>query len=222
MARSRRSRVSPMQPLLPARERLRAISPESGTGEWNQATRNRGRIYPVSIPTMSTSTESRAGHVHISTYDRWIVAIGAFKLCEATLFVLLGVGVIRLLHKDLVDELTRLVVALHYDPEGRFASVLLDKVALISPLRLEEISAAAFAHAGLDILEGVGLILRKIWAEFVTLAVSVLFLPLEFFQLMRHVTWMKVGITAINVAVVIYLIFHVQMRLREHRLLGHK
>ena len=167
---------------------------------------------------MSTSTHSHTGHARISAYDRWIVAIGGLKLFEAALFVLLGIGVIRLLHKDLVDEVTRLLSALRFDPEGRFTGLLLDKVALISPVRLKEISAAAFAHAGLDIVEGVGLIRRKIWAEFVTVGVSALFLPFEFVALVRHVTWARVGITTVNVAVVIYLIFHVQMRLRERRM----
>jgi uncharacterized membrane protein (DUF2068 family) len=166
---------------------------------------------------MATSTHSRAEHVRISAYDRWLVVIGALKLGEALLFVLLGVGVIRMLHKDLVDEATRLLTAMRFDPEGRFVSLVLDKVALIGPHRLKEISAAAFAHASLDILEGVGLILRKIWAEFVTLVVSACFLPLEFFEIARHVTWIRIGITVVNVAVVIYLVFHVQMRLRERR-----
>jgi uncharacterized membrane protein (DUF2068 family) len=166
---------------------------------------------------MTTSIQSPAGRGHISAYDRWIVVIGVLKLLEAALFVLLGVGVIRLLHRDLVDEVSRLLTAMRFDPEGRFVSLLLDKAALISPLRLKEISAAAFAHAALDILEGTGLVLRKVWAEFVTLVVSALFLPFEFFAIARHVTWNRVGIAAINVAVVIYLIFHVQMRLREHR-----
>ena len=152
----------------------------------------------------------------ISSYDRWLIVIGAIKLVEATLFVLLGVGVIRLLHKDLVDEVMRAIVAMRFDPEGRFVSLILGKVALISPQRLKEISAVVFAHAALDILEGVGLVLRKIWAEFVTLAVSGFFLPVEFFEIARHVTWVRVGITIVNLVVVVYLIFHVQMRLRHH------
>lgn len=162
----------------------------------------------------ATAEKSRA---RISTYDRWLVVIGALKLGEAVLFVLLGVGVIRLAHKDVVDELTRLMVALHRDPEGRFASLLLDKAALVSPHLLKEITVAAFAHAALDVLEGVGLILRKVWAEFVTLAVSAFFLPIEFIGLTRHVTWIRVGITVVNVAMVAYLAFHLQLRLRERR-----
>lgn len=153
----------------------------------------------------------------ISSYDRWLIVIGAVKLLEAALFVLLGVGVLRMLHKDLVDEFTRAIVALRFDPEGRFVSLLLGKVALISPHRLREISAVVFAHAALDIVEGVGLILRKIWAEFVTLTVTALFLPVEFFEIVRHVTLVRVSILAVNLAVVAYLIFHVQMVLRRHR-----
>jgi len=167
--------------------------------------------------THAMQTHAHAGRKHISGYDRWLIVIGALKLMEAALFVLLGVGVIRLLHKDIVDELTRLLVGLRFDPEGRFVNFVLDKAALISPHRLKEISIVAFAHAALDVLEGVGLILRKIWAEFVTLAVSAFFLPLEFFELTQHVTWIRIAITAVNVAVVAYLGFHVQMRIRERQ-----
>jgi uncharacterized membrane protein (DUF2068 family) len=157
---------------------------------------------------------------HISAYDRWLVVIGGLKLFEAAVLVLLGVGVIHVLHEDLGDELTRLFLSLRFDPEGRFASFLIDRVSDITPHQLKQISIAIFAHAALDVLEGVGLILRRIWAEFVTIAVSAFFLPLEFFELVRHVTWVKIAITGINVAVVVYLIFHVQMRIRERRRLA--
>ncbi|HET8636571.1 MAG TPA: DUF2127 domain-containing protein [Acidobacteriaceae bacterium] len=165
------------------------------------------------MATHVSSTRSK----HISAYDKWLVVIGALKLCEAALFIALGIGVLRLLHKDLVDELTHLMLALHHDPEGRLSSLLLDKVALLDPHRLKQISAAIFAHAGLDILEGTGLVLRKVWAEFVTVILSGFFLPFEFMALARHVTWLRVGVTAVNVAVVIYLIFHLRMKLRERQ-----
>ncbi|HEX5235173.1 MAG TPA: DUF2127 domain-containing protein [Silvibacterium sp.] len=162
-------------------------------------------------------TYRRAERVRISAYDRWLVAIGALKLMEAALFVALGVGMLRLLHMDLVDQVTRLLTSMRFDPEGRFVSAVLDRVALINPLRLKLISAGIFAHAALDILEGTGLILRKIWAEFVTIAVSALFLPVEFFELAKHVTWVRIGITVVNLVVVVYLVFHVQMRIRQRR-----
>ena len=155
--------------------------------------------------------------VRISAYERWLMVIGAAKVMESLLFVLLGLGVIRLLQQGVVDELTRLIVALRFDPEGRVASAVLNHAALMSPHRLKEISAVAFVHAALDLLEGVGLILGKVWAEFVTVAVSGFFLPLEVYSLVRHVTWVRVTITLINVVVVAYLGFHLLMRYRERQ-----
>jgi uncharacterized membrane protein (DUF2068 family) len=163
------------------------------------------------------STHIQKGRAHISAYDRWLIVIGTAKLGEGLLFVLLGVGVIRLLQHGVVDELTKLVLALRFDPEGRVASLVLSHAALITPHRLKEITAVAFAHAALDLLEGVGLILRKMWAEFVTVAVSGFFLPLELYSLAKHVTWVRVAITLINVAVVVYLGLHLWMRLRERK-----
>ena len=94
------------------------------------------------------------------------------------------------------------------------------KVALLDPHRLKQISAAIFAHAGLDVLEGTGLVLRKVWAEFVTVILSGFFLPSEFMALAHHVTWIRVGVTAGNVGIVIYLIFHLRMKLRERQSAG--
>ena len=169
-----------------------------------------------SILTMSTpaTVEKRAP---VSTSERWVIAIGAVKLVKAALFVLLGIGAVQLLHKDLVDEATRFIIDLRFDPEGRFVNLLLEKVALINPHRLKLISFAIFAYAALDIVEGTGLVLRKTWAEYVTLILTASFLPWEFFEIFHHVTWLKIVLTLLNVAVVIYLVFYVQMTVRQRR-----
>ncbi len=144
--------------------------------------------------------------------DRWVMAIGALKMVEALLCILLGIGAIKLLHKDLVDEATRIITALRLDPEGRFVNLVLDKIALISPHRLKQISAGIFFYAGLHTLEGTGLVLRKKWAEYVTLILTASFLPWELFELIRRFTWIKVVLTLINIVVVLFLMFYVRMR----------
>jgi uncharacterized membrane protein (DUF2068 family) len=165
---------------------------------------------------MPTTTHS-AKHQHVAPIDRWLIAIGALKLVEAILCILLGIGAIKLLHKDLVDEVTRIITGLRLDPEGRFVNLILDKVALIDPHRLKQISVGIFAYACLHTLEGTGLVLRKVWAEYVTLILTASFLPWEIFEIIRHVTWIKIVLLLINVLVVLYLVFHVQMRARNRR-----
>ncbi len=152
-------------------------------------------------------------------HSRWLVLIGVLKLFKALLFILLGVGALRLLHKDLVDVLTRLIIGLRFDPEGHFVNLVLEKVALISPHRLRQISIAIFCYAALDIVEGAGLALEKTWAEYLTLVLTASFLPWELFEIIRHVTWLKIVLQVLNTLVVVYLIFHVQnqIRTRESR-----
>jgi len=151
-------------------------------------------------------------------HDQWIIAIGIFKLIQAALFVLLGIGAIRLLHKDLVAETERFILAMRFNPEGRFVNLLLERVGMIDPHRLKQISAAIFGIAALDAIEGTGLVLEKAWAEFVTLILTASFLPLEVVEIIRHDTWIRIALTVINFLVVVYLLQLVRLRMRERRL----
>jgi len=156
-------------------------------------------------------------HAPVAASEKWVIAIGIIKLVKAALFILLGIGAIKLLHRDLVDVVTHFIVGLRFDPEGRFVNLILEKVALINPHRLRLISFAIFAYAALDILEGTGLVLRKTWAEYVTLILTASFLPWEMFEIFHHVTWLKIVLTLLNIAVVVYLAFYVQMTVRQRR-----
>lgn len=164
----------------------------------------------------ASSVQIRVNRAH-SAHDRWIIAIGVFKLLQALLFVLAGIGAVRLLHKDLMEVAEHFILAMRFNPEGRIVNLTLEKVAMIDPRRLKEISAAIFAIAALDAVEGTGLVLEQAWAEFVTLVLTASFLPWEVFELIRHVTWIRIGLTVINFAVVVYLLYFVKMRMLERR-----
>jgi uncharacterized membrane protein (DUF2068 family) len=153
---------------------------------------------------------TRQGH------DRWLITIGAFKILEGTFFVLLGFGVVRLLHRDVGDLLLRLALALRIDPESRFVNLLLDQVQLLTPHKIRLIGAGIFLKAILDFVEGIGLAMEKTWAEWLTIGLTASFLPWEIFEIVRHFTWVKVGITLLNVLVLLYLLWVQQLRLRAH------
>jgi uncharacterized membrane protein (DUF2068 family) len=151
------------------------------------------------------------------SHDRWLIIIGTFKILEGLLFVLLGLGLVRLLHRDIGDLLLRAALALRLDTESQFVNLVLDKVQLLTPHKMRLISAGIFLKAGLDFVEGIGLALEKTWAEWLTIGLTASFLPWEVFELARHFTWVKVGITLLNVLVLIYLLWVQRLRLRAHR-----
>jgi uncharacterized membrane protein (DUF2068 family) len=168
----------------------------------------------------STSEDElmQVGEKHDSRHrhDRGLLLIGLFKLAKSILFFCLGFGAIHLLHKDLGDEVMRLATALKFDPESRFVSLVLDKVDLIDAHRLREISLATFGYSGVALTEGVGLLLEKVWAEYLTLILTVSFLPWELYELVRRPSWFRVSLLLINLAVLWYLVW----LLRRKKLLG--
>lgn len=159
------------------------------------------------------TTRSEVRHRH----DRWLIIIGTFKILEGLLFVLLGLGVVRLLHRDIGDLLLRAAMALRLDTESRFVNFLLEEVQLLTPHKMRLISAGIFLKAGLDFVEGIGLALEKTWAEWLTIGLTASFLPWEIFEITTRFTWLKVGFTLLNVLVLIYLLWVQRLRLRAHR-----
>jgi uncharacterized membrane protein (DUF2068 family) len=132
--------------------------------------------------------------------------IAAYKLAQALLFVAIGVGARRLLHKDIGDELYALADHLRFDPESRFVNFILEKATLVNDEQLRRIGFVAFCYAGVGIAEGIGLYLEKMWGEFLTLAITASFLPWEIFEVYRRLTWPRVSLLTINVLVFLYLL----------------
>ena len=142
-----------------------------------------------------------------SVHDNGLLLIGIFKLAKSLFFFCIGIGAIHLLHKDLSDEVMRLAAALRFDPESRVVGLVMDKVDLIDAQRLREIGFATFAYSALALTEGVGLLLQKVWAEYLTLILTISFLPWELYELARRPSWGRLALLVINLLVLWYLVW---------------
>jgi hypothetical protein len=87
-----------------------------------------------------------------------LVLIGLFKLFKALLLIAIGV-----MHWTEV---------LRVDPENRLVHGLLVRIFRVTPRQLKELSLGTFLYAGLFATEGVGLLLRKRWAEYFTIVTT--------------------------------------------------
>jgi uncharacterized membrane protein (DUF2068 family) len=139
-------------------------------------------------------------------HNTGLILIAAFKLCQALLFFAMGVGVFRLLHKDIGDELTWLVNHLRFNPESKFINFLLLKSSILDDRILKRLVEVFFIYASLDLVEGIGLYLEKTWAEYLTLAITASFLPWEAFEIFRRLTLIRVSLLTVNALVFCYLL----------------
>lgn len=138
--------------------------------------------------------------------NRWLLLIAAYKVVQSLLFVLIGVGALRLLHKDLGDLLLHLIDHLHFNPESQFVNFLFEKAELVRDPLLVRIGAGAFCYAALGFAEGIGLYLEKIWAEYLTLLITASFLPWEIYEVLHRLTPIRISLLTINTLVLLYLL----------------
>ena len=143
--------------------------------------------------------------------DRWITVIAIFKLVKGVLLVAVGIGALKLLHKDAGDILERWIDVLRVDPDNRYVHASLVRVLSVNDRMLKEIGAGTFAYAALFLTEGTGLLLRKRWAQYFTIIVTASFLPLEIYEFAQHAGAAKAAVIVLNAAIIAYLI----VRLRQ-------
>jgi uncharacterized membrane protein (DUF2068 family) len=147
-----------------------------------------------------------------SSEDRLIRLIAIFKLLKASLLIALGVGAFQLIHKDIGTVLDHWVRALRLDPGQHFLDIALARASHINPEQIRKVGVGSFIYAALFLTEGTGLWLRKHWAEWFTVIITSSLVPVEVYEIYRHPGWIKVVVLALNIAVVIYLIYHIRGR----------
>ena len=141
-----------------------------------------------------------------------LILIALFKLVKALMLIAVGIGALRLLHKDVGSVVEHWVEVLRVDPDNHYVHSLMVKLFRVTPKQLEAVSVGTFFYAALLLTEGVGLLLRKHWAEYFTVITTALLIPLEVFEMVKHLTAMKAVVLLINVAIVVYLIQRIRSR----------
>jgi len=150
-------------------------------------------------PSISAKTHPSRSH------NKGLILVAAYSVLKATLFLAVGIGALRLLHQDAADVLLDLARELRVDPNSHFVNALLQNATLFTDERLRTVSAFVFGYAALNIIEGVGLFLEKVWAEYLTLLVTASFMPLEIIELLHRQTAIPAGLLVVNVVVLAIL-----------------
>jgi uncharacterized membrane protein (DUF2068 family) len=131
--------------------------------------------------------------------------IGFFKLIKAGMLVALGLWALTGRHEPHTHTLAHLA---HWT--GAFSGRELVQRALARLLSLDvrvlhELGVASLVYAAIFLVEGIGLLAKRTWAEWLTVGVTASFIPLEIFELGRHATPAKLAAVVVNVAIVAYL-----------------
>jgi len=146
--------------------------------------------------------------------DQWIVLIGVFKLVKGLLLLAAGIGILKLMHKDIAAVVEHWINVLRVDPGNHYIHGLAVRALNLNNRKLEELSAGTFLYASLFLTEGTGLLLHKRWAQYFTMIVTGSLLPLEIYTFVHRVTVAKAIMIVVNAAVVAYLALRIRAEMK--------
>jgi uncharacterized membrane protein (DUF2068 family) len=142
--------------------------------------------------------------------DRLIRLIAFFKLLKSALLIAVGMGALRLLHKDVASVVGHWVAMLGLDPGNRYVNRALQKFGYLTPNTIKSFGIVSFIYAALFLTEGIGLWLVKRWAEWFSVIITTSLVPVELYEIYRHPSVIKCLVLVLNIAVVGYLLYRIR------------
>ena len=141
-----------------------------------------------------------------------LIWIGVFKLLKGILLVVAATELLKAVSHDFQTTLTHWVKDLHLDPGNRYITSVLQKAGLVDDRTLKRLSWLTFTYGTVFMTEGIGLVLKKRWAEYLTVVVTLSLVPFEVYELAKHFTPLKLIVLIVNIAIAIYLIMMIRRK----------
>jgi uncharacterized membrane protein (DUF2068 family) len=143
-------------------------------------------------------------------------AVAVFEASKGVLVVALAIVLIAV-RGQIEDYAEDFLYALHLDPDRRFSRMVLQAASKLSDARTWTLALAAATYSTVRFVEAWGLWHLRVWAEWFALLSGALYLPWEIMKVAERATWERIGVLAINVAIVLYMLV---IRVRDARSRG--
>ena len=152
-----------------------------------------------------------------------LAVIAVFKVVKGVLLLLLGLGLLKLVHAEIATLFSLLIEALHLNADSRLIHELVLKVDALQPHSVLLAGFVSLSYAAMLLVEGIGLWLEFTWAAYLTVVSTSLLLPFELYEVIEQVSIVRVGVLLLNLVIVLYLItqlkqhtFRAQEKLPRH------
>lgn len=144
-------------------------------------------------------------------------AVALLEAIKGVVVLLAGIGLLALVHRDVEAIAERLVKLSHLDPASKYPRIFIGAAGKVTDARLWFLAAAAAAYSAVRLVEAWGLWHERRWAEWLALVAGGLYVPIEIYELIHRATWLKAGLLATNLAIVLYMAYALRHSLDQDR-----
>jgi uncharacterized membrane protein (DUF2068 family) len=144
---------------------------------------------------------------------RVLKLIALERAVRGLLLVSAGIYLLAHLSSDYGRLAERLMRTVELDPKQHFLHRLVLRLHNLRAHELRLVGALAAGYGLLELVEGTGLWLDQLWAEYLTVIATSLLVPFEIYELAHKPNAWKAAGLAVNIAIVAYLIRLLRRRL---------
>jgi uncharacterized membrane protein (DUF2068 family) len=145
---------------------------------------------------------------------RVIRLIAAERFLRGLVLIAAGAYLLTHLGSDFGRIADHVMRRLELDTRRPFLRHLIEKLHGLHAGTLVITGIAALGYGVLELVEGAGLWLDQLWAEFLTVVATSLLVPVEVYELIRKPTLLKAAGIVVNVSIVAYLSHALRRRLQ--------
>ena len=143
--------------------------------------------------------------------SRALRTVALLEAAKGALVLLVGFGLLSLVHHDIQRFAERLVIHAHLNPAARYPRIFIEVANHLTDARLLLIAAGAATYSLVRFVEAYGLWYARRWAEWFAALSGGIYIPFEIFELYERVSWLSLGALLLNstiVAFMLYCVFH--------------
>jgi uncharacterized membrane protein (DUF2068 family) len=133
-------------------------------------------------------------------------SVALFEAAKGVVVLLVGLGLLRLMHKNVDEYAEQLIRFLHVNPGGRLSNLFVTAASRANDKNLWALAAGAVVYALVRFAEAYGLWRDREWAEWFALLSGGMYLPWELYSLLHRPLLIKWIVLTGNAAIVLYML----------------
>ena len=138
-------------------------------------------------------------------HERGLHIVAVYEAAKGVLVMLVGVGLLTLIHQDVEEVAERIASHLHLNPASHYPQIFINAASKLTDGHLWLFASLAFAYAIFRFVEAYGLWRMRPWAEWLALISGFIYIPVEIYELIQRVTWPRMLLLTFNVGIVLYM-----------------
>jgi len=145
--------------------------------------------------------------------------IAIFEAFKGAIVLIAGFGLLSFLGRDNEEFAQQIIRHLQLNPAKHYPQIFITAMSRLNDSHLMAIAGFAALYAIIRFAEAYGLWYERRWAEWLAALSGGVYIPIEIYELMHRVTWLRAGALIINLIVVAYMVWLLtESRRRAERL----